>query len=258
VLQDNVSTTAILDFADNTLFGAEAIDIDGNNLFNQIVLAPCLGVQSFASRLLWHGELNNLKDFLNMGFEGGSLDGVNPSGWDVVTPGGALVNSPSDFGMAWKITGDGSANARGQLSQGAFQNALLNEIVEPTTRYTFWVWAQKQLDNQAGAIRADLYSPTAGVLASAQIPLANVSLVGAFVKANFDVATPAVIPSDTVLRIYALNLANNQWVVLDENMLVFTDQPYNDNVFRCSYSLATGSSAESYDGVSGTMGPGKR
>jgi hypothetical protein len=255
VLQDNVSTTAILDFADNTLFGAEAIDIDGNNLFNQIVLAPCLGVQSFASRLLWHGELNNLKDFLNMGFEGGSLDGVNPSGWDVVTPGGALVNSPSDFGMAWKITGDGSANARGQLSQGAFQNALLNEIVEPTTRYTFWVWAQKQLDNQAGAIRADLYSPTAGVLASAQIPLANVSLVGSFVKANFDVATPAVIPSDTVLRIYALNLANNQWVVLDENMLVFTDQPYNDNVFRCSYSLATGSSAESYDGVSGTMGP---
>lgn len=257
VLGDNVSTTAILDFADNTLFNSEAIDIDGNNLFNQIVLAPCLTVHSFASRLFWAGEVNNIKEFLNMGFEGGSLDGVNPSGWDFSqNAGGTLVNSPADFGLAWKITGDGSANPRGQIQQNAFQNALLNAIVEPNTLYSFWVWALAQVPNQAGTLIADLFSPTQGVLASARIPVNTVSSVsGGFQKAQFSLATPAVIPSDALLRIYATGLTNGQWLVIDENMLVFATEPYNDNVYRVSYSTAAGASPESYDGVTGTLGP---
>src|SRR6185437_10787968 len=44
IINDNTTTSALLDFSDSTLTAATQIDIDGNNLFNQIVLAPCLGV----------------------------------------------------------------------------------------------------------------------------------------------------------------------------------------------------------------------
>jgi len=71
IINDNTTTSAIIDFADATLIAGTQIDAPGNNLFNQIVLAPSLGVVEYQGRLAWWGEINNLKNLINMGFDGG-------------------------------------------------------------------------------------------------------------------------------------------------------------------------------------------
>lgn len=71
IISDNVSTTAILDFSDQQLIAGTQIDIEGNNLFNQVVLAPMLGCIDYAGRMGWWGEVNNIKNLINMGFDGG-------------------------------------------------------------------------------------------------------------------------------------------------------------------------------------------
>jgi hypothetical protein len=259
LIADNTSLQVELDFSDNALFDAEGIDIPGNNLFNLVVLAPSAGVESFAGRLFWWNEWNKIQGFLNMGFEGGTaaVGGAVPLSWDAsANAGGALVGSPSDFGLAWQITGDGSLNPRGLIAQAAFENYLLNPILEPSTLYTFVFWAKSQVANQVGTFFAEFFSPTRGSLGIAQLPVANIpNANGAFVQAQFSTPTPAVIPADTVLRIYAIGMANGQTLAVDELMTVFAEQPYRENDFRVSYSTATGSSPESYDGVTGDLGP---
>lgn len=253
VVPDNTSTTAIVDFSDNALFNAEGIDIPGNNLFNLVVLAPCLTVEAYADRLAWAGEFNKIQRFRNMGFEGGTaaVGGVTPLGWTIDTAGGTLVAAPVDFGLAWQITGDGTANAKGRITQTAYQNYLFNAILSPSTPYSFVCWAKAQLANQVGNLVCDLFSASQGVLATASIPLANISVNGAFIPlANFSANTPAVIPADTVLRVYATGMVNGQTVVVDEMMIVFTQQPYRDADFRVSYVK----NPESYDGVTGDLG----
>src|SRR6185369_2896884 len=74
---------------------------------------------------------------------------------------------------------------------------------------------------------------------------------GAFVNANFTLATPAVIPADMTLKITANNLPNNATVTIDENMLVFTEQPYRDTEMRASYV----NNPQSFDGLTGNIGP---
>jgi hypothetical protein len=44
VLENNIDTSLVVDFADNTLFAATAIDIPGNNLFEMQTLTPCVGL----------------------------------------------------------------------------------------------------------------------------------------------------------------------------------------------------------------------
>src|SRR6185437_10062551 len=156
---DNTSTSATVDFSDNTLFAAIGIDIPGNNLFNQVTLAPCIGIDSYASRLFVWGEFNKVQDLINMGFEGGTatVGGTNPLGWDVsANVGGALVSSPSDFGLAWQITGDGTANARGKISQTAYQNDLNQFILDVNTNYSFYCWAKASGAGLSGNIVATL------------------------------------------------------------------------------------------------------
>lgn len=87
IVNDNSSTTAILDFSDGQLTSGTQIDIQGNDLFNQIVLAPCLGCIEYEGRMAWWGEINNLKNLVNMGFDGGynpfsagGVNGPNPAG----------------------------------------------------------------------------------------------------------------------------------------------------------------------------------
>jgi len=86
---DNVTTSAIIDFSDTQLTAGVQIDVDGNNLFNQIVLPPCLGVKSYANRLHWWGALNTVNNFTNLGFDGGY---IAPQGSVSVTNGNTVVS----------------------------------------------------------------------------------------------------------------------------------------------------------------------
>jgi hypothetical protein len=229
IIPDNTSSSAIIDFSDNALFAGIPIDVVGNDLFDQVVLGPVLGFFGYASRLATWGDYNKIENFLNMGFCGGYLSGAlgTPLGWTAATSGGTLVNGGSwANGMAWQITGDGSTNPKGQITQPAYQDSFYDAILSALTDYTLRIWAKASAANLSGDIIVDFYSPTAGVLASAVIPISQASTTGGFLQANFSAETPATIPSDTVLRVYESGLNNGSTLLLSEVGIVFTQNPY--------------------------------
>jgi hypothetical protein len=87
IVNDNTSITAQFSIADEELTSGINIGIQGNNLFQQIVLSPCLGCIEYLSRLGWWGEINDIKNFLNNHFDGGYAP---PSG--VVNTSGSTVS----------------------------------------------------------------------------------------------------------------------------------------------------------------------
>lgn len=250
VLQDNVTTSVTLDFSDNALFGATAIDIPGNNLFNQVVLGPCLGVFSYADRMIWWGERNKIPNLVNMGFDGGYLDTAPtvPLGWTVGSDGGQLVSEPSNSGMAWQIDGSGGGGTFGLISQSAYQDSYFAAILQPSNQYTFRCWMKAS--GAGGSVVAQFVNST-GVLASATIPVA----AGAgFVQADFVWATaaqtsPAQITPDTTFQVFG-NIPAGVVVVLDEMELDYTDNLYI-KFARVSYV----NNPEGIDGVTGIIGP---
>jgi hypothetical protein len=97
IINDNTSVSAIVDFSDAQLVAGTEIDIQGNNLFAQIVLAPCLGCIEYQGRMGWWGEINNIKNLPNnQAFDGGytPISGiVSTSGFTVtLTTGSEWIN----------------------------------------------------------------------------------------------------------------------------------------------------------------------
>jgi hypothetical protein len=241
IVPDNTSTSAILDVPDNTLFGSVAIDQIGNDLFDQRVLGPVLGFFSYASRLMAWGDYQKIENFLNMGFCGGYLSGVltTPLGWTVATAGGILVNGgPWAAGMVWQITGDGTANPKGQVTQPAFEDAFGDPILLSGTAYLLRLWLAAPVALAVGNIIVDLYDPgTTTVLASATIPCISITALGGFLQASFSAETPATIPADAILRVYETHMANLATVLVGEVEIVYAQNPYNNVLVRSSYAL---------------------
>ena len=79
-VNDNTTTSILLDFSDNTLYGTgaagnatgTAVSVPGNNLAAGNVLGPCAGVFAYSQRLLAWGNRNKVNGFLNLGFDGSS------------------------------------------------------------------------------------------------------------------------------------------------------------------------------------------
>jgi len=238
VIPDNTTTSAIFDFADASLFNGIAIDIPGNNLFGLEVLGPCLGFFTYASRLIAWGDRNRIQQFRNMGFEGGVYAGAPnvPLGWNVV---GSGTLAAADYGMGWKITGGGTGTD-GKISQGAYLDTFGVPILKPLTQYTFRLWL-----GGAGSAKAEFYSPTSGVLASATVVAGS----GGWAQADFSAATPVGIPTDTVLNVYASGLGAGQTLTLDELQIIYTKDPFLRTA-RVSYV----NNPESFHGVTGKMG----
>jgi hypothetical protein len=96
IVNDNTSISTILDFSDAQLTAGTEIDIAGNDLFNQVVLAPCLGCIEYQGRLGWWGEINDIKNLINGHFDGGYapvFGTVDTSGTAVtLVGGGGFVN----------------------------------------------------------------------------------------------------------------------------------------------------------------------
>ena len=100
-IDDNISTSAFLDFSDNTLFGALSISSPGNELANEIILDGALGFGYYASRLVTWGQRNRIQNLLNLTFDGGFTPTVS-------TP----LTSPSGLGTTLDVT-NGNAIANG-------------------------------------------------------------------------------------------------------------------------------------------------
>ena len=227
-VNDNTSEACVIDVSDNALFGAQGIDIDGNDLFNQVVLGPCLGMFYYASRLITWGMSNKLENFLSMGFEGGiPSSGEAPIlGWTVPGTGGGLVAGENGFGEAWQITGDGSTNRLGEITQPAFQGVPNGvPIIEPSTLYNFTTCYAVASAGATGMLYCDLFSPTKGLIARAIINIATITKAG-FYEATFSLPTNAVVPADAILDIYEIGLALGATVTIDELELIPTYDPY--------------------------------
>src|ERR1700730_16390883 len=137
IVNDNTTTSAVLDFSDALLLAATNVD----NLFRLVELGCCAGAIDYAQRLFWWGQRNKLHKFLNLGVDGGftgpSLPHY-PVGWTpdpVFAPGGTDEEIFVVWGAAYSIGGNVSTATRGLITQSAVQDALGAPLIQANTDY---------------------------------------------------------------------------------------------------------------------------
>lgn len=250
-INDNTTTSVVLDFSDNTLFASLGISTPGNNLANQIVLDSALGFGYFNSRLIAYGQRNRIINLLNMGFDGGFLPSQPdlPTGWAVTGPNGQLA--PGHFGTAWSIGITAAAGPQGNLNQSMYRDAYGAPIAVPNQRYRLRLWVQTSQAANDVQIVATISSVDAGFTSTAVINGSAITTRGGWVEADFDTVLPTVIPQDLTLEMYAQASTTSVIVLLDEVSILYADQPFLDRVLFGSYI----NNPEAFDGVSGEFGP---
>jgi len=238
-INDNTTTSIVLDFSDNTLFAALGISIPGNTLVNQIVMDGALGFGVYQSRLQTWGQRNIVNNLLNMGFGGGvsPLTPTQPLGWSTVGgSGGTLVNGRFG-GLAWYInTGGGS----GILSQGFYEDAYGDPIAIASTTYALRCYI---VVTTPGTLVAQITSASTAFTATAAIPFTTTG----WYQVNFGAKTPAAIPADLMFSIQGASGV----MAVSELSVIDTDKPYTDTIIWGSYI----DNPEGVDGVSGQWGP---
>lgn len=256
VINDNASTSFTVDFSDVALLNGFSVDSQGNNLFNLVVLGPASGVISYSNRMVWWGERNKIQNFLNMGFDG-AFDPTNtfPLGWLVSAGsggGGSRVTPSQITGFSYKMLSAGVGGTHyGSIEQSAYQDSFSVAILAPNTQYSMRLSALSGgAANPGGNLIVEFFSATSGSLATATVPINSILTATGYFSAVFSVATPAAIPSDTVLRIYIVNAASTAFVTADELEIFPTNTPYTSTTLRASYN----SNPESFDGVTGRIG----
>ena len=256
VLNDNTTTSAILDFGDPALFRSLAISTPGNDLANQIVLDSALGFGSFELRLVTYGQRNRVQSgegtggFLNLGFDGGSLPTsiAIPTGWNSLGPNGSL--EPAHFGIGWQITAVGNGTPYGELSQSAYQDVYGDPIISGNTTYRLRVWLKPSLIDAGVNFTAALTSASTGFSSIAVINGAAMSMAGSFIEAAFSAITPAAIPVDLVLNIYLTSATQTAVILIDEISIIYAEEPYLKDCFASYVNNPAG-----IDGVTGVFGP---
>jgi hypothetical protein len=246
VISDNVTTSAIFDFSDTALTSAvyNNISEQGNNLFEQVVLPPCLGVAAYQDRLVWWGAINTNQELLNMGFDGGALpNGSNlgqPLGWTIGDGNGVLVQVPGQPGYSYQMTGGYPC----LISQPAYQSYYGAPVVFPNTTYCFRVFASASTTGTAGNVCADFYSPSMGIQALATIPAASIGTTASWVVGTMNAALPNQIPTDLQFRVYQNGVPSGvlpgsppsaATITLDEMEIIPTAQPVLQNQAYVSY-----------------------
>ena len=256
-INDNTTTSTILDFADATLYAATGCSIPGNNLAAQVVLGPCAGFFTYSSRLQVWGEYNKVQNLVNTGFDGGyaQLGMVSPLGWSTGPVGnGVLYAAPNrPPGFSWVISTYNDALQHGLLSQAAYEDAYGNPILEGNQYYSLRVWLQPQAIGAGQPyFQATITSVLTGFSATAQIPNSSMSANGGFVTIPFSTVMPATIPPDMILTIYgAGGSLFDATILVDELELIFIEEPYLDHQERFSYV----DNPEGFDGLTGVLGP---
>lgn len=251
-INDNTTTSVILDFSDNSLFAGIATSIPGNDLLQQIVLDGALGFGYYNTRLVTYGQRNRLQTILNMGFDGGYLPSAPtiPSGWISGDSLGTLVNSPL-FGDAWQISPSAGGGRSGVLSQNIYQAQNGNPILTANTPYLYRVWLKPSALDAGLNFIATINSPSTGFSASLGINGAAMSLAGSWFELPFSAEMPATIPADMVLTIYATSANGGLNLLVDEQSIIYQQTPYLDGDLFGSY----GNNPEGIDGVTSEFGP---
>jgi hypothetical protein len=241
-IPDNTTTTATFDFTDGDL----QLGTLDDPLFNLIELPEVAGITHYAERTFAWGERNMLTGFLNLPMDGGftNMSPITPPnyplGWllDPVNSagGGSAVaaGNPPFFGDAYTITGDGVTAIRGKIFQTAFQNYLLNGLLQPNTAYTIRARIQV-VGATAGTIHVNLQS-TSGGFTTVGISQAWNTLTNSYGVYEGNL-TPglATIPNDLQLQVYVDGTANAGAVFSIKILGIYpTAIPYNGSNIRGS------------------------
>jgi hypothetical protein len=259
-INDNVTTTILLDFSDNSLFGGIATSIPGNDLLSQIVLDGALGFGQYATRLITYGQRNKIQNLLNMGFDADAAgtDLIAVQGWQ------NLDGTPT-----WTIVSLASRPTGGQLElvcnpithgttaqilwQSAYADAYGNPILAPNMTYKVRFWISVPANSTVGGfVQFDLYSASTTFDSYAAYNIGNAAFTG-YAEATFNGSTPVSIPPDLQLILSGgVGLLHAPvTVVLDELEIIPIQTPYLDGVLFGSY----GNNQEGIDGVTGKFGP---
>lgn len=227
-INDNTTTSALLDFSDNSLFAAVGTSVTGNNLVEQIVLDGALGFAYWDSRLTTFGQRAAIQEALSLGFEGGvnALASTQPLGW--TGSGGSLVTG---------LTGLGYALNGGSYSQSAYLDAYGDPIFDGNITY-----AVRALVQGTGNVTITLSSASTSFSATATLAA---GATAAYVQANFSSVTPTEIPADLTLTIAQPS------ATVDEISFFDSQNPYLDNQAFTSYV----NNGSAFDGVTGNMQP---
>jgi hypothetical protein len=125
VIEDNTSTSAVIDFADTTILDGTAIDTTGNDLFDQRVLVAPIGFYSYDSRLACWGDFSTIQNLLNM-----TLGAGTDSQPTTAVPGSGTNDGSG--GIAWtnpaNIANPAASYADVSLTGGQTSQALLSEL----------------------------------------------------------------------------------------------------------------------------------
>jgi hypothetical protein len=265
VVNDNVTTQAKFSFTDAVLLAGTAIDVEGNNLFNQIELGSSAWDIAYAGRMFYGLENNKVQNFLNLSFDGGYLPnaatpGGSPAGWVVDTTlggGGSVVTSPI-FGLSYQIANaSGSTQTYyGLITKSAFQDAYQVPIILPNTAYSIRLRVQAVAPIASGNLVVDLWSPLLGrqfgvyTLPLSVLTTSMALYTGTLLTSPFTTQ----VPSDLQYRIYVSAIPNGAALLVDRTEPYPTLQPVLTTELQGSYV----GNLEAFDGVTGPLGVGEQ
>jgi hypothetical protein len=248
-IDDNTTTSVLLDFSDDTLYAATGVSVAGNNIANQIVLDGALGFDEYLSRLITWGQRNTIHNLINMGFDADAPAGATtPQGWTSSGDLGSIVSLPSRpaGGQFQFIT-----NYPVTISQSAYQDCYGDPIFNGNLTYKIRVWLQPSFVGAGGPnFIATLTSASTSYSATATILNAAMNTNGSFLEATFTSATPLNIPSDFMFNIANSVTGSHYFLTVDELWPIPTETPYTDQLANASYV----NNQEGFDGTTGEFG----
>jgi hypothetical protein len=223
-IDDNTTTSIVMDFGDTTLLDATGIDIPGNNLFQYVTLDTPSGVEWFGDRLFWWGGRNKVTGLINPGMDGGTAAGsTHPLGWT------ATAGTVVQVGTAAAYVGPGT------LTQGVANTANGVPILQPLQPYLLRAWG-----TAGGSIAATVSSAITGFSSTCVVNFAGTG----YVSAPFSLAMPSAIPQDLILT---LNVTGT----FRDLHLIYASNPNRNPKARGSYVQVP----EGYDNLTGNVGP---
>jgi hypothetical protein len=251
-INDNTTTSVILDFADNTLYAAIGVSVPGNNIANQIVLDGALGFGDYTSRLTAWGQRNTVQNFLNMGFDADAAAATNPQGWTTqgLSFSGMTVSLASrPAGSQWQFVNSALPQ---NLLQSAYEDCYGDPILNSNQTYKIRLWIGGSGANVPSGpdFFAKLSSGVTGFSTLATISNSVMSSQGSFLEAVFAGPTPTPIPADLVLTIGVSTGSGTLNVVADEISIIPIQTPFTDQLAYASYI----NNPEGMDGDSGQFG----
>lgn len=259
VINDNSTTVASFRLVDAVLLAGIAIDVQGNNLFNQIELGSAAFSIAYADRMFYGLENNKIQNLLNPTFDGGYLPNQNgvifPLGWTPYLPydtGGTLVTSQI-FGNSYRITNSTGSQQTllGMIYQSAFQDVYKVPIILPNFTYSVRMRARCPNGVPSG-IYVDLLSSSFGsIVGQFSVSAADLTTnLKLFTGTLLTSAFTGQVPQDLLLRVYAGNVPNLAQVEIDRIEIFPTAQPVLNAELQGSYVR----NLEAFDGLTGPLG----